>query len=29
MQNEEVVHKDVDVQLRKNDHLLLSGPNGI
>ncbi len=29
IKNDEVTEKDVDVQLRKNDHLLLAGPNGI
>ncbi len=29
IKNDEVTEKDIDVQLRKNDHLLLSGPNGI
>lgn len=29
IRHDEVVVKDVDVNIRKNDHLLLSGPNGI
>lgn len=29
IKNDEVTEKDIDVQLRKNDHLLLAGPNGI
>ncbi len=29
IQNEEVVVREEEVQLRKNDHILLSGPNGI
>jgi ATP-binding cassette subfamily F protein 3 len=29
MNQEEVVVKDVEVQIRKDDHVLLSGPNGI
>ena len=29
IQNDEVTERDVDIQLRKDDHLQLSGPNGI
>jgi hypothetical protein len=29
MKDEQVEVRDVEVDLRKNDHLLLSGPNGI
>lgn len=29
IKNDEVTEKSIDVQLRKNDHLLLAGPNGI
>ncbi|MDD3793786.1 MAG: ATP-binding cassette domain-containing protein [Candidatus Gracilibacteria bacterium] len=29
IRHDEVVVKDIDVQIRKDDHLLLSGPNGI
>jgi len=29
IKDDEVTEKPVDVQLRKNDHLLLAGPNGI
>jgi len=29
IKDEEVTEKSVEVQLRKNDHLLLAGPNGI